>query len=101
MAIFRKIIEYANDEAIGFSKFLLLFVVGFFILFLGVMILMIAAVLSGGSASFGAVVFIGPFPIVIGVGPEATWIILFAIVLAVLTIIILFISRREAKVPFQ
>lgn len=73
-----------------------LLVIGFSLFFIGAMFLIVATVLSDGSASFGAVIFIGPFPIVVGVGPEATWMILFAVVLAVLTVLMFFIMRRES-----
>jgi len=91
-------VTHENDEPKRPQKFLMLFIIGFFMIFAGVIILVIAVVLSGGSANFGAIVFIGWFPIVIGIGPETTWIMLFAIILAVLRIIIFLISRREANV---
>jgi uncharacterized membrane protein len=81
----------------GLQRFFTLFVIGFSLFFIGAMILMIAALFSDGSASFGAIIFIGPFPIVVGVGPEATWMILFAVVLAVLTVLMFFIMRRESE----
>jgi uncharacterized membrane protein len=86
-----------NDESMAFPKFLVLFIIGFFIVFIGVIILMVAAVLSNGSANFGAFIFIGPFPIVVGAGPEASWMVLFAIILAVLSIIMFLILRKEIE----
>lgn len=84
-----------EKEAGGFQSFLVLLVIGFSLFFIGVIVLMAAAVLSGGSANFGAVIFIGPFPIVVGVGPEATWMVFFALILAVLSILMFFVLRRE------
>lgn len=84
-----------EKEAGGFQSFLILFIIGFFLFFIGVTVLMAAAVLSDGSASFGAVIFVGPFPIVVGVGPEVTWMVLFALILAVLSILMFFVLRRE------
>ena len=92
-----KIAEHANHASNRFQNFLILFVIGFFIIFAGIIILIVAMMLSGGSADFGALTFIGPFPIVVGAGPEATWMVLFAIILAVLSIIMFLISRRETK----
>lgn len=97
MVIYKKIAKYANEKSSIFQRFLILFIVGFFIIFVGIIILMVAAVLSGDSVNFGALIFIGPFPIVVGAGPEATWMVLFAIILAVLTIIMFLILRREMK----
>lgn len=80
------------------QKFLLLFIVGFFIILTGIIILIFAAMLYGeGSANFGALIFIGPIPIVIGSGPAAPWIVLLAIILAVLSIIMFLIMHREMK----
>jgi len=91
-----KISKHINDESNRPQKFLILFVIGFVIIFLGIIILMVAAVLHGqGSVNFGAIIFIGPVPIVVGAGPEATWMVLFAIILAVLSIIMFLITRRE------
>ncbi len=97
MTVHEKIAEHANQPANKFRNFLILFVIGFFIIFAGIIILIVAMVLSGGSANFGALILIGPLPILVGAGPEATWMVLLAIVLAVLSIIIFLISRRETK----
>lgn len=57
---------------------------------------MVATMLySEGSANFVGVIFIWFIPIVFGVDPEATWMIIFAIILAVLSIIMFLILRRE------
>jgi uncharacterized membrane protein len=83
-----------NENAVP-QKILVLFILGFFITFVGIMILMVASTLySQGSANFGAVIFIGPIPIVIGAGPQATWMVLFAVILAALSIMMYLIMRR-------
>jgi uncharacterized membrane protein len=62
------------------------------------MILIIATLVYGeGSANFGGIIFIWFIPIVFGVGPESRWMVLFAIILAVLGIAMLLIMRREIK----
>ena len=78
------------------KSFLFLFIIGFFTIFIGITFLAAAAMFPGGQVNFGALIFIGPFPIVIGAGPEAVWMILFAVVLAVLSIVIflVFYKRR-------
>jgi uncharacterized membrane protein len=64
----------------------------------GVIILIVATALHGsGSVNFGAIIFIGPFPIVVGAGPEATWMVLIAIIIAVLSIIVFLVVRKETK----
>jgi uncharacterized membrane protein len=92
----KKIEKYANDKSGRPQKFLMLLIIGFFMIFMGIIILMVATMLYGeGSANFGGVIFIWFIPIVFGVGPEATWMIIFAIIFAVLSIIMFLILRRE------
>ncbi|MEM2104075.1 MAG: DUF131 domain-containing protein [Candidatus Bathyarchaeia archaeon] len=88
-----------KDKELEFSvykRFLALLFAGFFIILFGAILLVAAAMLSeGGDASFGGVIFIWFFPIVFGAGPQASWLILFAIILAVLSIVMFFIMRKE------
>ena len=94
MTIWEEIAKRANKEQKMFQKFIILFIIGSFMIFVGVILLMVAAVLYGkNSVNFGGIIFIGPFPIVVGAGPEATWMVLFAIVLAVLSVIMFLITR--------
>jgi uncharacterized membrane protein len=82
-------------EAKWFKRFIKLFFAGFLLILLGVIILMAATLLSGsGNASFGGVIFIWFFPIVFGAGPEAHWLILFAVILAVLGVIVFLVTRK-------
>ena len=97
MVIRKNFPKCASEQSSVFQKFFLLFIIGFFTIFVGIIILMVATVLSDGSANFGVFIFIGPFPIVVGAGPEAPWMILFAIILAVLSIIMFLVLRRERK----
>jgi uncharacterized membrane protein len=71
---------------------------GFVLVLVGITIVLVAAVLLGGSASFGAVIFIGPFPIVVGAGPEATLLIVLSIILAVVSVVMLLVMRRKVRV---
>jgi uncharacterized membrane protein len=97
MQVSDKIVRHVSDEATGVSKVLVLFVLGFFIVLLGIIILAVATLASGGSASFGGVMFVGPIPIVFGAGPQAAWLILFAIVLSALSVILLLLMRRRLR----
>jgi uncharacterized membrane protein len=73
-------------------------VLGFVLVFIGIIVIFIAAVLfGGGSASAGAVIFIGPFPIVIGAGPDVTLIVLFSIILAVLSVVVFLVMNRRLR----
>ncbi len=78
-----------HTEAEWARRFIMLFFIGFFIILVGVIITVSAALLFGGdSASIGGFILIGPFPIVFGAGPEAPWLALFAIILGILSIIL-------------
>jgi uncharacterized membrane protein len=67
-----------------------LYLVGFLLLFVG---LFIFAVSSGSpSSSFGAVVFIGPFPIVFGTGPDSGSLILIGVLIAVAMLAVFLLS---------
>ncbi|NWG10204.1 DUF131 domain-containing protein [Candidatus Bathyarchaeota archaeon] len=92
--------KHEGNESRGSQKFLVLFLIGFVMIFVGTTILVITALFFGGSTiSFGGVVFIGPFPIVIGVGPDADLMVLFATILAILSIVTFLILRREMVKP--
>jgi len=79
-------------------RVLILFFTGFAIVFVGILLLIIAAILySDSSTSFGAVIFIGPIPIVIGAGQQAPWMILFATILTLISILMFLITRKQRK----
>ena len=64
---------------------------------LGLMLVAVAAVFSQvGSTGFGGIIFIGPISIVFGIGPDAKWLILFAMIPTVLSVIMFLISRGKA-----
>lgn len=72
-----------------------LFLAGFIIVLVGVAVFVAASLLFGGSASGAVVIFIGPFPIVFGAVPEATWLVLIGVILASLSVILFVIMRRR------
>jgi len=97
MKALKRIVRCTNNGSNKPQRPLMLLFLGFFIALLGIVILTITALLtSGSSTSFGIVIFIGPIPIVVGAGPEAQWLILFAIILAVLSIIMFIAMRKQA-----
>ncbi|MBS7660057.1 MAG: DUF131 domain-containing protein [Candidatus Bathyarchaeia archaeon] len=97
--------EHIEEEAEAkwFKRFLTLFLISLIMIAAGVIIMAAAAALSpeAGASSFGGVIFIWFFPIVFGVGPEAHWLILFAIILAILGLIMLIVTRRMAERTLQ
>jgi uncharacterized membrane protein len=80
------------------SRFFLLLISGFVLVFVGIAVILVAAAIySGGSASGGVVIFIGPFPIVIGAGSDVTLIVLFSIILAVLSVVVFLVMNRRMR----
>ncbi|MCW4047092.1 MAG: DUF131 domain-containing protein [Candidatus Bathyarchaeota archaeon] len=95
---FEKSDETAAEKGVTiYSRLFLFLILGFAMIFIGVLLIVVASVLSGGAeaASVGAVIFIGPFPIVIGAGPDMTFLIVVGVVLAVLSVVILLILCRK------
>ncbi len=85
--------EYTETKWI--RRFMVLFFLGVFIILAGITITVAVTLLFGESAgSFGGFILIGPFPIVFGVGPEATWLALFAIIIGILSVILLLLLWR-------
>ena len=86
-----------KDEASVSSRPFGFFVLGFSLIFMGVIIFVVAALLSGGSGSVGGVVFIGPIPIVFGAGPDSNWLIIISIILAVVTLGLFLVYTRRSR----
>ena len=76
------------------NKFFLFLILGFVFVLVGVIIIWFAA---GGSGNFGAVIFIGPIPIVIGAGSDVTLIILLSVILAVLSVVVFVVMKRRVR----
>jgi uncharacterized membrane protein len=90
--------EETNEESIGVSGRLLgLLLLGIALVFIGVVVLLIASVVLGGSGSVGGVILIGPIPIVFGIGPDAGWLITVGIIFTVLSITLFLLMNRRTK----
>ena len=61
------------------------------------MILMIAASLTQGQGvtSGGAVILIGPIPIILGAGPESTWLILLGAIITAIAFVAFLLARKK------
>ncbi len=89
-----------DDEHESLSWGYKLLVAGVALILLGTLILAAVTVISigEGSASIGGIIFIGPFPIVFGSGPNAIWLIMVAVAIAALGLAVwLVIYRRPRK----
>ena len=90
--------EGKTEEETGFGRsgwFLWLLAAGLGLVFVGGLILVLAAAFGGGSAGSGVVIFIGPFPIVFGAGPETAWLILIGVIIAVVSVVLFWVGRRK------
>ena len=85
-----------RSEGITISSRLFGFLIlGIALVFVGIVVLVVVSVFLGGSGSVGVVVFIGPFPIVFGSGPNATWLILLGIIIAVVSVVVFWVMNRR------
>ena len=90
--------DCVDNDSDGRKKALILFAIGFAIVLVGVVIVAVAAFLSGGNlAGVDAVILIGPVPIVVGAGADSTWLILFGTILTVLSLAIFLVMRRRTE----
>jgi len=84
-----------KEETLVSALSLKLFFLGFFLMFVGVVVLIVAAALHGdASVSVGSVVFIGPIPIILGAGPHASLALLLAVILTIVGFIMFFWLRK-------
>ena len=73
-----------------------LFLFGFLLIFAGVIVIMASAFLSdGANVSGGAIIFVGPIPIILGAGTDAFLAIILATVLTVIGFIMFFWIRKQ------
>jgi len=75
-----------------------LFLLGFALIFVGVIFLIAYSVLSGNAQlSVGTVVIIGPIPIILGAGPYSVFAILLAVILTILAIVFFVLTRKRIQ----
>jgi uncharacterized membrane protein len=82
----------------GWSTSFKLFLLGFVLIFAGIIVMMIATVLFGASLDAGAVIWVFPLPpIGFGTGQYAFWAVLFGVALTVLGLILFIVLRKRAR----
>jgi len=89
--------DSSQDGDATFKSFSILFLLGFLTILIGMILIVAATILLGGQSGswgVGGVIFIGPFPIVFGAGPEVHWLVFIAIILAILSIVMLILMQR-------
>jgi len=83
-------------EAFTWSTPFKLFLLGFLLIFIGMIVVTVTAVLSGAPATIGTVIFLGPIPIIVGAGPYSLWAIMLAVILTILGVILFLTLRKRA-----
>jgi uncharacterized membrane protein len=93
-----KALPEEEDEAVSISSRLFGFLfLGIALVFVGVVVLLVASLLSGGSTSTGVVILIGPVPIVLGSGPNAVWLVLIGVILSILSVVLFWLMNRRTR----
>ena len=77
------------------SRLFGLLILGIALVFVGIVVLVVVSLVFGSSTGVGVVVFIGPFPIVFGSGPDAAWLITIGVVLAALSVVLFFVLNKR------
>ncbi len=88
-------LKTALFETVPWPTPLKLFLLGFLLIFIGTILLTLTAVLSGTSAHFGAIIFIGPIPIVLSAGPNSNWMIILAVAVTIVGAILFLLLRKQ------
>ncbi len=86
--------EYSTQSP--FSMPTLLFFVAFIVIFVGMLLMAFGSLSNLGNVSGGAVILIGPIPIILGSGPYSVALIALAAVLTIGAFVFFFILRRRA-----
>lgn len=85
----------ANDEVKIAVAPVWLFLVGFVLMSIGVVVLFAAAVLQGNvDISGGGIIFVGPIPVIFGAGTHAYLAIFLAAILTIIGFVIFFLMRK-------
>lgn len=80
-----------------FSMATWLFFISFAIIFIGILLMTVGSLSNLGGVSGGAVILIGPIPIVLGAGPYSAALVGFAIVLTIFALAFFFVMRKRAQ----
>ena len=89
------LIENGEEGFTISDRFFGLLLLGVALVFVGIAVIVFASLSLGGSGSVGAVIFVGPFPIVFGSGPNSILLILIGIILAVLSLVFFWVMNRR------
>jgi uncharacterized membrane protein len=84
--------EQSATRSVAFK----LFLIGFALTFIGVVVVAVASFFQGGgSASGGLIIFVGPVPIILGAGPYSFLVIILAVILTIIGFVVFLWMRRQ------
>jgi uncharacterized membrane protein len=86
-------VRYGRPFQLGLTG--LLFMLAFAAIFIGALLLTLGSMSNLGGASGGAIILIGPIPIVLGGGPYSFQLVELAVVLTVVAIVLFFLVTRR------
>jgi len=87
--------DFRTAFPMGFSW---IFLASFALVLIGMVVMMIAFFTQGhGTTSGGAVILIGPIPIILGKGPESTWLIASAAIITAIALVVFSLTRRKTN----
>jgi uncharacterized membrane protein len=72
-----------------------LLLVGFAAVFVGTLLVALGSISNPGTASGGAIILIGPIPIILGTGPYSFPLIALSAILTIVAIVFFFALRRR------
>jgi uncharacterized membrane protein len=87
-------VKEANDEEKIAVAPVWLFLVGFVLMSIGVVVLFAAALQGNVDISGGGIIFVGPIPVIFGAGSHAYLAIFLAAILTIIGFVIFFLMRK-------
>jgi len=87
-------VGYAQPLKLGLTG--LLFLLAFAAIFIGALLITLGSMSNSGNVSGGAVILIGPIPIILGGGPYSFVLAELAVILTIVAVILFLIVRRRA-----
>ena len=91
-------VETEQERESPSSLLMKLFLFGFVLTVVGVIVIMVSALLGGDAdVSGGAIIFVGPIPIILGAGTDSFLAIVLAAVLTIIGFIVFFWMRRQVS----
>ena len=88
--------ESGQEQESRLSLSMKLLLLGFALTFVGVIVIMVSALLSGdANVSGGVLIFVGPIPIIVGAGTDPFLAVVLAAVLTIIGFVVFFWMRRQ------